>query len=121
VARIEQLIRTDDFDGSEAVETIAFSVDGSDYLIELNAKNAATMRQALRPFIEAGRRVPRLVTAHGTWPSTPQPVRPKAAGRARTGRVRAWARLAGVRVADRGVISAKVFALYDEAMARQST
>lgn len=117
MARIQQLVFTDDFDGSKAVETIAFSVDGSDYLIELNPKNAATMRQALRPFIEAGRRVPCPATAHGT----PHPVRPKAAGRARTGRVRAWARLTGVRVSDRGVISAKVFALYDEAMARQST
>lgn len=119
MARIEQLILIDDFDGSQAAETIPFSLDGADYSIELSAANAAEMRQMLRPFIDAGRRVPRLVTPHGTWMPTHHLARPRTVNRTdrgRAGRVRAWARRNGVHVANQGVISAKVHALYDKAM-----
>ncbi len=46
---------TDDFDGSDADETISFSVDGRSYEIDVNAANAARLRDALEPFIEKGR------------------------------------------------------------------
>ena len=48
---------TDDFDGGDADETIYFSVDGRSYEIDVNAANAARLRDALRPFIEKGRAV----------------------------------------------------------------
>ena len=44
---IEKLI--DDLDGSEAVETITFGLDGASYEIDLNKKNAAALRKALGP------------------------------------------------------------------------
>ena len=48
---------TDDIDGSDADETIRFSLDGASYEIDLNASNAARLRDALSPFIESGRTV----------------------------------------------------------------
>jgi Lsr2 len=36
-------------------ETVAFSLDGKSYEIDLTAKNATLLRKALRPYVEAGR------------------------------------------------------------------
>lgn len=46
---------TDDIDGSDAEETIRFTLDGKTYEIDLNKKNAAALRRALKPYIEKGR------------------------------------------------------------------
>lgn len=46
---------TDDLDGSEAEETIKFALDGTAYEIDLNKKNAAALRRALKNYVEAGR------------------------------------------------------------------
>ncbi|MFG2176053.1 histone-like nucleoid-structuring protein Lsr2 [Streptomyces niveus] len=84
---------TGDFDGSQAAETTPFSLDGTDYSIELSAANAAKMRQALRPFIDAGRRVPRRGAPHGAWTPTHHLARPRTVSRTDrggAGRVRAW-------------------------------
>jgi|SRR5665213_3332223 len=45
----------DDIDGGEAAETINFALDGKSYEIDLNAKNATSLRKAFAPFIEKGR------------------------------------------------------------------
>lgn len=45
----------DDLDGSEADETVRFSLDGKPYEIDLSKKNAAALRKALKPFIAASR------------------------------------------------------------------
>jgi hypothetical protein len=46
---------TDDLDGTDAGETISFSLDGKAYQIDLNKKNAATLRKAFSTYIEKGR------------------------------------------------------------------
>lgn len=46
---------TDDLDGSDAEETIRFALDDKSYEIDLNKKNAAALRRALKPYVEAGR------------------------------------------------------------------
>lgn len=46
---------TDDIDGSDAEETVRFSLDGKSYEIDLNKKNAAALRRVLKPYIDAGR------------------------------------------------------------------
>jgi len=46
---------TDDFDGSKADETVHFSLDHKSYEIDLNKKNAAALRKAFKPYVEAGR------------------------------------------------------------------
>ena len=45
----------DDIDGGDADETVEFSLDGTAYEIDVNAANAAKLREALRPYIEKGR------------------------------------------------------------------
>ena len=47
---------SDDIDGSEAAETIAFGLDGKSYEIDLNEANAEKLREALAPYVEAGRK-----------------------------------------------------------------
>jgi hypothetical protein len=48
----------DDLDGSAAAdETVAFTLDGVTYEIDLSTKNAEKLRAALQPWIQAGRRV----------------------------------------------------------------
>jgi hypothetical protein len=46
----------DDLDGSEATESVQFGLDGTDYEIDLNEKNAAALRKALEKYTAAGRR-----------------------------------------------------------------
>lgn len=47
----------DDIDGSEAVETIAFAVDGTNYEIDLNQKNADKFRKAVQTFLSNTRTI----------------------------------------------------------------
>ena len=51
----------DDLDGTNlgtnSGESVRFSLDGKDYSIDLSADNAAKLREALAPYISAGRRV----------------------------------------------------------------
>ena len=43
------VILVDDLDGSDAVETVSFGLDGSQYEIDLSKKNAEVLRKALAP------------------------------------------------------------------------
>ena len=104
---IQQLI--DDLDGTVlepgAGETVLFSLDGRAYEIDLTDAHAAALRDALAPYIAAGRR-PGGVAA--------------AAPRRRSGRsssnanadMRAWAVANGYKVSDRGRLSASVQEAY---------
>jgi Lsr2 len=97
---------TDDIDGTEAAETIAFRIDGTAYEIDLSTKNAAKLRQAFGRYIDHAR---------------------KATGGRRSGRprrdprfssaVREWARQQGIQVSERGRIPASVVSQYEEAHA----
>lgn len=46
---------TDDIDGGDADETVNFALDGKSYQIDLTKKNAAALRKAFQPYIDAGR------------------------------------------------------------------
>lgn len=46
----------DDLDGSEAIETVFFGLDGNEYEIDLAGRNAEELRGVLAKFIEAGRK-----------------------------------------------------------------
>lgn len=98
----------DDIDGSKAVETIAFGLDGVEYELDLNEENAARLRGELAAWIQKSRRTGGRRTRSG-------------AGRANAGetsRVRRWAREHGYSVSDRGRISAEVQRAFDEAHGR---
>lgn len=94
-------VLTDDVDGSEAVETVVFALDGVPYEIDLSERNASALRQALSPYVEHARAL------------TP---RRRPADRPGTGvdsgAVRAWARENGVPVNSRGRVPAEVVEQY---------
>ena len=46
----------DDLTGGKAEQTVRFAFDGTDYEIDLNAKNAAAFGKQLAPYIEHARR-----------------------------------------------------------------
>src|SRR5215510_648757 len=52
MAKQIQVVITDDIDGGEAHETIAFGLDGSSLEIDLNKLNAAQFRKTVAPYIE---------------------------------------------------------------------
>jgi hypothetical protein len=46
----------DDIDGGKASETVTFALDGVQYEMDANEKNAKKLRVALQPFIDHARR-----------------------------------------------------------------
>ncbi|MBX7443369.1 MULTISPECIES: Lsr2 family protein [unclassified Arthrobacter] len=56
VTRIISILE-DDLDGSEAAETVRFSLDGRSYEIDLNSAHARQFRASLLRYIRAGRKV----------------------------------------------------------------
>jgi uncharacterized protein YaeQ len=93
----------DDLDGSAAAdETVAFTLDGVTYEIDLSTKNAKKLRAALQPWIQAGRRVRgrRRRTTVGASRTATQPRESTA--------IRLWARNHGYQVASRGRIPTDV-------------
>jgi hypothetical protein len=47
----------DDLDGSDAIETINFGLDGKLYEIDLSGKNAKKLRAAMADYVGGGRRM----------------------------------------------------------------
>ena len=85
----------DDLDGSDAEGTVRFSLDGAQYEIELNAAHATELRDALAPYVEAGRKIPRRA-------------RRNTAKRVNSTEIRDWARTNGVEIKNRGRVPADV-------------
>jgi hypothetical protein len=86
---------------AESGQTLSFVVDGATYEVELSDKNRAKLEKALSPpFIEHGRRATRPRRRSST------------AGRtlcsAESTAIRTWARERGLRVSERGRISAEL-------------
>jgi hypothetical protein len=96
----------DDLDGGPAEEMVRFGVDGSEYEIDLNKKNARAFRQQLAPFIEHARRAGR--------GQRRRPVR-TSSSRGRSGGIRAWAKDQGIAISERGRIPASVVEQYEAA------
>ncbi|OLT04634.1 hypothetical protein BJF90_21450 [Pseudonocardia sp. CNS-004] len=71
----------DDIDGSQAVTTLSFGLDGRSYEIDLSESHLSAFRQALAPFITAARALPGGRTP--TAVHTPEPARAAAAPAAR--------------------------------------
>jgi len=97
---------TDDIDGTEAAETIAFRVDGTAYEIDLSKKNAAKMRHNFERYIEHARKTP-----GGRRSGRPRRERHLSSA------VRDWAKQQGIQVSERGRIPASVISQYEEAHA----
>ena len=99
----------DDLDGGPADETIRFAIDGSGYEIDLRASHAEAFRKQLAPYIEHARRAGRASSRRSGR---------NAAGRQRSGDIRAWAKEHGLAVSERGRIPASVVEQYQAAGGR---
>ena len=116
MAQKVNVVLVDDLDGSEADETVSFTLDGSSYEIDLNESNAAALRDALAPWVGAARRAGRASSGPASRRSS-RGSRPAAAGsdRERVQAIRQWARTNGYNVSERGRLSADVLAAYEAA------
>ncbi|MGR0220454.1 histone-like nucleoid-structuring protein Lsr2 [Agromyces sp. ZXT2-6] len=100
---VETLV--DDLDGSDADRTIAFSIDGEGYAIDLSSANADKFDAAVAPFVRAARRTSSGRASGGTR-------RRAAGGAGDTKEAREWLRSNGHQVSDRGRIPAPLLELY---------
>lgn len=103
MAKTTTVVITDDLDGSGEAETVAFAFDGQGYEIDLGKKNLAKFQRSLQPFMDAGRRTAARRAARN------------ARGGVKVDRaaVRAWASTQGLKVSERGRISAEVLQKYE--------
>jgi hypothetical protein len=95
---------TDDLDGSDAAETVTFSIDGSSYEMELSEGNATELREIFSPYRSAGRK---LSGSHAGR-------RPKASAGDKN--VRKWAAENGIEVNSRGRVKQEILQQYAAAM-----
>lgn len=106
MAQKVSIILVDDIDGSEATQTVSFSLDGSAYEIDLNDDNAAALREAFAGYVGHARKVT------GARRAT----RKASAGSGvDTKAVREWARANGHEVSERGRVPADLIAAYQAA------
>lgn len=83
MAQLHTITLIDDLSGGEAVETVSFSLDGAAYDIDLNASNAAEMREIVGRYVAAGRPAGTVVDAD---PSALQPTEEPAPAKPRAPR-----------------------------------
>jgi hypothetical protein len=110
----QRVVLTDDIDGSDATQTLNYTIDGQEYEIDLSEDNVQRFHQALEPFVSNSRQVERL-----TAPAR----RSRGNGRRRSGtsgrddipQIRAWAESQGMDVNARGRVRKRIIDAYDEA------
>lgn len=105
MAKTVSVVVSDDLDGSDGAETVAFGLDGVTYEIDLSDKNRAKLEKAFAPYVEHGRRVRQRHRRSGPGSS--------AGPRIDRAAVRAWAREQGLQVSERGRISAEIMTQYE--------
>ena len=109
----------DDFDGEGAAdETVEFGLDGVSYEIDLSNKNAAKLRNDLKAWVDAGRRVGGRRRGRSAGSGRGR----AAIDREQSAAIREWARRNGHNVSTRGRIPADVIdafhAATEDAVAR---
>lgn len=106
MAKTVNVVITDDLDGSPDAETVAFGLDGHSYEIDLGKKNRAKLEKSLQPFMDVARRTTQRRTARASRGS---------GSRIDRAAVRTWAAEQGLKVSERGRISAEVMSKYEAA------
>ena len=103
MARTLITVKTDDLDGTPAVTTRIFTIDGTTFSLDLNQVNADTFTEILAPWLEAA-----------TVIAVRKPPRNTEARR-ESSTIREWAAANGHPVKDRGRLPAEVKAAYHSA------
>jgi nucleoid-associated protein Lsr2 len=99
---------TDDLDGSKADETIQFTIDGTSFEIDLSTAHAKDLRNALEPYMKAGRK-------RGGRRDGRRRAGSVTRDQSQIAAIRDWAKTHGLKVSDRGRISAEVQEAYNAA------
>ncbi|QNA93189.1 MULTISPECIES: Lsr2 family protein [unclassified Microbacterium] len=111
---VHQLV--DDIDGSVLEvgegETVHFSLNGASYEIDLNTEHAEELRNALEPYISAGRRAGSAGTARSSNSARSASPRKRPARNPEVAAIRAWANENGYSLSERGRIPAPVLEAY---------
>src|SRR4051794_15348942 len=96
-----RMVLVDDFDESEATQTVQFGYRGRQYAIDLNDEHAEEFDSLLSRYVQAARDI----TQPAVQPSPTRQQRPSRRRSAQeTARIREWARDHDMKVSDRGRI-----------------
>ncbi|WP_309130344.1 Lsr2 family protein [Brevibacterium sp.] len=109
MAREMRLVLTDDLDGSEASETVRFSIDQGTYELELSSENAEKLRETFAPYVERARRVADSGGSGRRGGSRSS----GSASKRNTTKIRKWAQANGYQLGDRGRIPAEIVEAYE--------
>ena len=107
MAQKVKIILVDDLDEGAADETVRFGLDGVSYEMDLSTANAASLRQALEPYVAKARKT-----------SSGRATRGRATTATRSqdsAQIRQWARDNGYTVNSRGRIQAEIQEAYQKA------
>lgn len=108
MAQKRQVLLVDDLTGDDAQETVKFSLDGTQYEIDLTSEHAAELREKLSPYLSSGRRLRGGAASRGA--------RRETAPRSDDSRkIREWAIANGFTPSARGRISQEIREAYSAA------
>src|SRR5215213_111230 len=102
----QRVVLTDDLDGSEATQTISYTIDGQEYEIDLSEDNIQRFHEALEPFVEKSRPVERRLIPTPTRRTGQR--RSGGSGRDDIAQIRAWAESQGMDVSARGRVKKEI-------------
>ena len=106
MAQKVQVALVSDIDEAPADETVSFSLDGTDYEIDLSTGQAQEMRQGLAEFVAHARKAPRRRRNGG--------LRKGRSTRSDLPDIREFARARGYPINDRGRVPGRIISEYDE-------
>ncbi|MFF3869657.1 Lsr2 family protein [Micromonospora sp. NPDC001898] len=112
MARKVITVLTDDLDGGAADRTVEFSLDRVGYTIDLSDEHTGALRNALDPFISAGRRAGRHVVDSGRAARVTARATTAGATREENRAIREWATSQGHEISARGRIPVSVVQAY---------
>lgn len=112
MAQRVNVVLVDDIDGTDAVETVSFAIDGVDYEIDLSETHAADLRDAVSLYIGHARRTGGRRKGRGRSSSGAGGSAGSGGSGASAADIRAWARENGWEVPERGRVSAEVREAY---------
>ena len=107
MASIVSVVVSDDIDGSPNAETVTFGFDGVNYEIDLAESNRAKLVRDFAPYVGAARKASQR-RSRSTGARQPDTGADRSA-------VRAWAKEQGLKVSERGRISAEIMQRYEAA------
>ncbi|TQS42842.1 histone-like nucleoid-structuring protein Lsr2 [Cryptosporangium phraense] len=116
MARKVEVLLVDDIDGSTAEETMTFSLDGTNYEIDLSADNAGALRDELARYVAVARKTGKSTGSARARAAAALPKAPIGkADREQNQAIRDWANRNGLQVSARGRIPADVVEKYHAA------